>query len=416
MEKVINKLPSFNAYEIRNDFPIFSRKVNGKPLIYLDNAATSQKPRRVIDGLKSYYENNNSNIHRGVHTLSYESTVMYEDAHKKVAAFIGASDWKEIVFTRNATESLNLIAYSWGLHNLEKGDEVLISIMEHHSNIVPWQMLSEARGIVLKFIDVDEKGNLDLESFERLLTDKTRVVSIIHVSNVLGVVNPINYISKKARERGAILIIDAAQSVPHINLNVKELDCDFLVASGHKMLGPTGIGFLYGKKALLESMEPFLFGGDMISTVTKTKSTWNELPWKYEAGTPNIAGGIGLGLAIDYLENIGLEQIEEHESELLDYTLNNLKQLPWLEIYTPLEGQRVGVVSFNVKGVHPHDVAGVMDEDGIAVRSGHHCTQPLMNRLNIEYALRASFYLYNTKEEIDQFLISLKRAYKIFKR
>lgn len=416
MEKVINKLPSFNAYEIRSDFPIFSRKVNGKPLIYLDNAATSQKPRRVIDGLKSYYENNNSNIHRGVHTLSYESTVMYEDAHKKVAGFIGASDWKEIVFTRNATESLNLIAYSWGLHNLEKGDEVLISIMEHHSNIVPWQMLCQARGIVLKFIDVDEKGNLDLESFERLLTDKTRVVSIIHVSNVLGVVNPINYISKKAREQGAILIIDAAQSVPHINLNVKELDCDFLVASGHKMLGPTGIGFLYGKKALLESMEPFLFGGDMISTVTKEKSTWNELPWKYEAGTPNIAGGIGLGLAIDYLENIGLEQIEEHESELLDYTLNNLKQLPWLEIYTPLEGQRVGVVSFNVKGVHPHDVAGVMDEDGIAVRSGHHCTQPLMNRLNIEYALRASFYLYNTKEEIDQFLISLKRAYKIFKR
>ncbi len=416
MEKVINKLPSFNAYEIRSDFPIFSRKVNGKPLIYLDNAATSQKPRRVIDGLKSYYENNNSNIHRGVHTLSYESTVMYEDAHKKVAGFIGASDWKEIVFTRNATESLNLIAYSWGLHNLDKGDEVLISIMEHHSNIVPWQMLCQARGIVLKFIDVDEKGNLDLESFERLLTDKTRVVSIIHVSNVLGVVNPINYISKKARERGAILIIDAAQSVPHINLNVKELDCDFLVASGHKMLGPTGIGFLYGKKALLESMEPFLFGGDMISTVTKEKSTWNELPWKYEAGTPNIAGGIGLGLAIDYLENIGLEQIEEHESELLDYTLNNLKELPWLEIYTPLEGQRVGVVSFNVKGVHPHDVAGVMDEDGIAVRSGHHCTQPLMNRLNIEYALRASFYLYNTKEEIDQFLISLKRAYKIFKR
>lgn len=416
MEKVINKLPSFNAYEIRNDFPIFSRKVNGKPLIYLDNAATSQKPRRVIDGLKSYYENNNSNIHRGVHTLSYESTVMYEDAHKKVAGFIGASDWKEIVFTRNATESLNLIAYCWGLHNLEKGDEVLISIMEHHSNIVPWQMLCQARGIVLKFIDVDEKGNLDLESFERLLTDKTRVVSIIHVSNVLGVVNPINYISKKAREREAILIIDAAQSVPHINLNVKELDCDFLVASGHKMLGPTGIGFLYGKKALLESMEPFLFGGDMISTVTKEKSTWNELPWKYEAGTPNIAGGIGLGLAIDYLENIGLEQIEEHESELLDYTLNNLKELPWLEIYTPLEGQRVAVVSFNVKGVHPHDVAGVMDEDGIAVRSGHHCTQPLMRRLNIENALRASFYLYNTKEEIDQFLISLKRAYKIFKR
>ena len=375
-----------------------------------------KKPFHVIDGIKSYYENNNSNIHRGVHTLSYESTVMYENAHKKVADFIGSSDWKEIIFTRNATESLNLIAYSWAMQNLNKGDEVLISIMEHHSNIVPWQMLAEVKGIVLKFIDVDDKGNLDLDSFNNLLTDKTRVVSIIHVSNVLGVVNPLKYIYKKTKEHDALFIIDAAQSVPHITLDVKDLDCDFLVASGHKMLGPTGIGILYGKKSILEDMEPFMFGGDMISTVTKTKSTWNELPWKYEAGTPNIAGGIGLGLAIEYLEKVGLDNIEEYESELLEYALDSLKEIPWIDIYTPLEGKRVGVVSFNIKEVHPHDVAGVMDEDGIAVRSGHHCTQPLMTRLRIEHALRASFYLYNTKDEIDKFVMSLKRAYKIFKR
>ncbi len=416
MAKVVKNMTKFDPYEIRKDFPILSRKVNGNPLVYLDNAATSQKPSQVIDCIKSYYEKHNSNIHRGVHTLSYESTVMYEDAHKKVAAFIGADDWREIIFTRNATESLNLVAYSWGLHNLNKGDEVIISIMEHHSNIVPWQMLAKVKGIVLKFIDVDDKGNLDLESFDNLLTDKTRVISVIHVSNVLGVVNPVEYISKKAKDHGALFIVDAAQSVPHMKLGVDELGCDFLAVSGHKMLGPTGIGFLYGKKNLLENMEPFFYGGDMISTVTKTSSTWNELPWKFEAGTPNIADGIALGAAVDYLEYVGLEDIEQYETELLEYTLNRLQEIPWIDIYTPLTGKRVGVVSFNVNGVHPHDVAGVMDEDGIAVRSGHHCTQPLMARLSIEHALRASFYIYNTTEEVDKFISSLLRAYEIFKK
>lgn len=406
----------FNPYEIREDFPVLKRQVHGKPLAYLDNAATTQKPRSVIQGVSSYYENYNSNIHRGVHTLSYESTLMYEEAHKKVASFIGADDWREIVFTRNATESLNLIAYAWGLNNLKKDDEVIISIMEHHSNIVPWQMLVNTVGIKLKYIDVDHKGHLDLDSFDELLSDRTKVISIIHVSNVLGIINPLDYISAKAKDTGALFIVDAAQSVPHIKLNVNEIGCDFLVASGHKMLGPTGIGFLYGKKAILEDMEPFMFGGDMISTVTKEQSTWNELPWKYEAGTPDISGGIGLGYAVDYLNEVGLDNIESHEQVLLNYTLSQLQNLPWVEIYTPLSGNRVGVVSFNVNGVHPHDVAGVMDEDGIAVRSGHHCTQPLMHRLDIRNALRASFYLYNTTEEVDLFMESLHRAYRIYKK
>ncbi len=416
MSSIKKTKPEYNPYEIREDFPVLKRQVHGKSLVYLDNAATTQKPHSVIQGISSYYENYNSNIHRGVHTLSYESTLMYEEAHKKVALFVGADDWREIVFTRNATESLNLIAYAWGLNNLKKDDEIIISIMEHHSNIVPWQMLVNKLGIRLKFIDVDDRGHLDLDSFDKLLTDRTKVISIIHVSNVLGIINPLDYILAKAKDTGALFIVDAAQSVPHIKLDVKEIGCDFLVASGHKMLGPTGIGFLYGKKAILEDMEPFMFGGDMISTVTKEQSTWNELPWKYEAGTPDISGGIGLGYAVDYLNEVGLDNIDSHEQVLLNYTLSQLQELPWVEIYTPLSGNRVGVVSFNVDGVHPHDIAGVMDEDGIAVRSGHHCTQPLMHRLDIRNALRASFYLYNTTEEVDLFLKSLHRAYKIYKK
>jgi len=416
MEEVLIKTPyNFDPYKIKRDFPIFNRKINGKPLVYLDNAATSQKPKAVIDCLKSYYEIHNSNIHRGVHTLSYESTVKYEMAHKKVAEFIGAKDWREIIFTRNATESLNLIAYSWGMENLNKDDEVIISIMEHHSNIVPWQMLSESIGIKVKFIDVDDKGILDLQNFENKINENTKVVSVTHASNVLGVINPIKYISDIARNRGALFIVDAAQSVPHFNVDVQQIDCDFLVASGHKMLGPTGIGFLYGKKEILDDMRPFMYGGDMISTVNKESSTWNELPWKFEAGTPNIADGIALSEAIDYLYNIGLDNVSAYETELLSYAVEKLSELPWADIYTPIEGDRVGVLSFNVDGVHPHDIAGVLDEDGIAVRSGHHCTQPLMRRLNIENALRASFYLYNTTEDIDKFITSLKRAYNIFK-
>jgi cysteine desulfurase/selenocysteine lyase len=369
----------------------------------------------VVEAEKKFYEETNANIHRAVHTLSYESTVLYEEAHKKVAEFIGARSWQEVVFTRNATESINLVAYGWGLHNLKEGDEVLITIMEHHSDIVPWQMLRDLRGITLRFLDVDDEGRLKLDELPKLLSEKTRLIGIIHASNVLGVVNPIREVIEEAKKVGALVLVDAAQSVPHIPINVTELECDFLVASGHKMLGPTGIGFLYGRRELLEKMEPFLYGGDMIETVTVEKASWNELPWKYEAGTPNIAGGIGLGAAVDYLNRLGIERVTYHERELLSYTLEILSDFPWIELYGPKDGERVGVISFNIKGVHPHDVAGILDEEGIAVRSGHHCTQPLMRRLHIDNAVRASFYLYNTREEINKFIEVLREAKRLFR-
>ncbi len=414
MEKLI-KSSSFNPELLKNDFPIFKRKVNGKPLIYLDNAATSQKPKSVINCIDNYYKNHNSNIHRGVHTLSYESTVMYEDAHKKVADFIGAQDWKEIIFTRNATESINLLAYGWGLHNLKEGDEIIITIMEHHSNIVPWQMLRDLKGIKINVLGVDEKGDLKLEDLSRVLSDKTKLVCIIHASNVLGTVNPVKKITEEAKKVGALVLIDAAQSAPHIPINVQDIGCDFLVASGHKMMGPTGIGFLYGRSELLQEMEPFMYGGDMIEKVTLSKSTWNELPWKFEAGTPNIAGGIGLGAAVDYLQEVGLQNIYNHEEELLSYALEKIYEFGWINVYGHKGvSNSVGVISFNVVGVHPHDVAGMLDEQGIAVRSGHHCAQPLMHELSMDYAARMSFYLYNTKEEIDLCIETLKKVKKLF--
>ncbi len=414
MGKAYSDLINLNSYEIRKDFPILERKIRGKPLIYLDNAATTQKPNSVIEAEKSFYEETNSNIHRAVHTLSYESTVLYEDAHKKVADFIGAKSWREIIFTRNATESINLVAYGWGLRNLKEGDEVLITIMEHHSDIVPWQMLRDLKGIKLRFLDIDDDGRLKLDELPKLLSERTKLVGIVHASNVLGTVNPVMEIIREAKKVGALVLVDAAQSVPHFSVNVSQLSCDFLVASGHKMLAPTGTGFLYGRRELLEAMEPFLYGGDMIETVTLEKATWNELPWKYEAGTPNIAGGIGLGNAVDYLTRLGMENIISHEKELLSYALDRLSDFPWIEIYGPNDGERVGVISFNIKGVHPHDVAGILDEEGIAIRSGHHCTQPLMRRLAIENALRVSFYLYNTKEEIDKLIDVLRETKRLF--
>ncbi|HEY7536024.1 MAG TPA: cysteine desulfurase [Thermodesulfobacteriota bacterium] len=414
MEKRKESLESFDPYRIRKDFPILSRKIRGKPLIYLDNAATTQKPRYVIEAEKRFYEETNSNIHRAVHTLSYESTVLYEDSHKKVANFIGAKSPREIIFTRNATESINLVAYGWGLRELKKGDEILISIMEHHSNIVPWQMLRDRKGIELKILDVDDQGRLKLDELPKLISERTKLLSITHASNVLGTINPIKELIDEAKKVGAIVLVDAAQSIPHFSVNVTELGCDFLVASGHKMLAPTGIGFLYGRYDLLQDMDPFLYGGDMIETVTIEKTTWNELPWKYEAGTPNIAGGIALSAALDYLEMVGLENISEHERELLNYATQRMSDFPWIELYGPREYDRVGVVTFNISGVHPHDVAGVLDEEGIAVRSGHHCAQPLMRRLNIENAVRASFYLYNTKEEIDKLVEVLREVRRHF--
>lgn len=414
MERKREILRDFDPYEIRRDFPILKRDIRGKPLIYLDNAATTQKPKSVIETEKNFYEKHNANIHRAVHTLSYESTVMYEEAHKKVAKFIGAESWREIVFTRNATEAINLVAYGWGLHHLKEGDEVLITIMEHHSDVVPWQMLRRLKGITIKFIDVDESGKLKLDELPKLLSEKTKLFGIIHVSNVLGVINPVKELIKEAKKVGSLVLVDAAQSVPHIPVNVAELGCDFLVASGHKMLAPTGTGFLYGKHEILEEMEPFLCGGDMIETVTVDESTWKELPWKYEAGTPNVAGGIGLGAAIDYLEEIGMEKINRHEQDILSYALEKISAFPWIEIYGPKDYEKVGVISFNIKDVHPHDVAGFLDDEGIAVRSGNHCAQPLMRGLGIENAVRASFYLYNTKEEVDKLIEALQRVNKIF--
>ena len=339
---------------------------------------------------------------------------MYEEGHKKVAELIGAGDWREIIFTRNATESINLVAHGWGLHNLEKGDEVVITIMEHHSNIVPWQMLRDQKGITLKFVDVYDNGTLRLDQLKEHITERTKLVSVIHASNVTGAVNPISEISEEAKKVGALVLVDAAQTVPHMEVDVDVLGCDFLVASGHKMLGPTGIGFLYGRERLLESMSPFMYGGDMIEKVTMECSTWNELPWKFEAGTPNIAGGIALGAAVDYMNSVGLENIYAHETGLMDYAVAKIEEIPWINTYVPQVGEHVGVISFNVEGVHPHDVAGTLDEEGVAVRSGHHCAQPLMERLGMDYAARISFYIYNTKEDIDITLKALEKAKNLF--
>ncbi|HEX9665939.1 MAG TPA: cysteine desulfurase [Thermodesulfobacteriota bacterium] len=416
MQKEYLNSIKFESNEIRKDFPIFERKIGGKPLIYLDNAATTQKPRYVIEAEKSFYETVNANIHRAVHTLSHESTVLYENAHKSVANFIGAKSWREIIFTRNATEAINLVAYAWGLHNLQKGDEIVTTIMEHHSNIVPWQMLKRLKGIEVKFLDVDDEGRLRVEDLPKFISERTKLVSVVHASNVLGVVNPVKEIVDEAKKVGALVLVDAAQSVPHLPVDVSALGCDFLVASGHKMLGPTGTGFLYGRKELLEQMEPFNYGGDMIETVTIDKSTWNELPWKYEAGTPNIAGGVGLGAAIDYLNRIGFEEIQNYEKLLTSYTLERLLDLPWIELHGPKDVvDKLGVFTFNIKDIHPHDISWILDGEGIAVRSGHHCAQPLMRRLNIDNAVRASLYLYNTMEEIDSLIEALKKAQNLFK-
>lgn len=410
---------AIDPLKVREDFPIFRRKIQGEPLIYLDNAATTQKPIQVIEAIRRFYEDTNANVHRAVHTLSYEASLLYEEAHKKVAGFIGAEGPEEVIFTRNATEAINLVAYAWGMWNLKEGDEVLITAMEHHSDIVPWQMLRQVKGIVLKFLGVDNQGRLKLDELPHLLSERTKLVGVIHASNVLGTVNPVAEMVKEARKVGALVLVDAAQSVPHIPVAIRELGCDFLAASGHKMLGPTGIGFLYAKRELLEEMEPFLFGGDMIETVTLAGATWNQLPWKFEAGTPNIAGGIGLGNAVDYLQELGMEQVYRHEGKLLEYALERLAEVPQIKLYGPNERDRevqpqLGIISFNLEGVHPHDVAGVLDGEGVAVRSGHHCAQPLMQQLGMPNAVRASFYIYNTKDEVDALMAGIKKVREVF--
>ena len=399
--------------KIRKDFPILNVKVHGKPLIYLDNAATSQKPKAVIDSITNYYENYNANIHRSIHKLGEDATAAYEEAHKKVADFINA-DFEEIVFTKNTTESINLLAYSL-TQSLKPGDEIAISQMEHHSNLVPWQQLAIKNNLKLKFIEINKDGTLNNESIKKNITKKTKIVSVTHVSNVLGTINDVEKIGKIAHNNGAFFIVDGAQSVPHMPVDVKNLDCDFMAFSGHKMLGPTGIGVLYGKKELLENMPPFLYGGEMIKEVKFENTRFNDLPWKFEAGTMNIAEAIGLGAAIDYLNEVGMENIEKHEKELVKYAYEKLLEIKELEIYGPSAEKRSGLVAFNVKGVHAHDTAQILDGEGIAIRAGHHCTMPLHSLLGISASARASFYLYNTKEEVDKLAEGIKKVIKVFK-
>ncbi|MGI0031207.1 MAG: cysteine desulfurase, partial [Nitrososphaeraceae archaeon] len=400
-----------NSYALRNDFPIFKKKINGKELVYLDNASTTQKPYSVIDSITDFYTNYNSNIHRAVYQLAEEATELYEQSRKKIANFINACP-EEIVFTRNTTESINLIAHSWARSNLKKDDGIALTEIEHHSNIVPWQILCQEIGTRLEYVGIDENGFLDLEHMIELISSKkVKLVSLSHMSNVLGTIVPIERIIKIAHEHGIPVIVDGAQSVPHMPVNVKNMDCDFLVFSAHKMLGPTGVGVLYAKKEFLEKMRPFMGGGDMIKEVFKFHTNYNEVPYKFEAGTPNIADVVGFGAAIDYLEKIGMENIRRHEISLTEYALDSILSLKYVTVYGPRDPKyRGGVISFNIADIHPHDLATIMNDHGIAIRSGHHCAQVLMQRLDVPATSRASFYIYNTKEEIDKFVNAIKEA------
>lgn len=406
---------SFSAEQVKNDFPILTQIINDEPLVYLDNAATTQKPLAVLDALETYYRESNANVHRGVHTLAERATTQYEAAREKVQRFINANEAAEVLFTRGTTTSLNWVAKSYGEANVKSGDEILISVMEHHSNLIPWQQLAKKTGAVLKYVELTEEGLLDMESFQSQLSDNTKIVALTHVSNVLGVINPIQDIARLVHEQGAVLVVDGAQAVPHMPVDVQALEVDFYAFSGHKMLGPTGIGVLYGKRHLLEQMEPVEFGGEMIALVGEQDSTWKELPWKFEAGTPNIAGAIGLGAAIDYLATVGLSSIQEHEKNLKAYLWPKLKEIPGLTIYGPTDiAKRTGIVTFNLDGLHPHDVATAMDMEGVAIRAGHHCAQPLMRRLSANSTARASFYLYNTTADVDKFIEALLATKEFF--
>ncbi len=400
--------------EIRAQFPVLEREVHGKPLIYLDNAATTQKPLPVIQALDEYYRRYNANVHRGVHTLSEEATAAYENARLRIARFVNAPSPKQVIFTRNATESINLVAHTWGRANLGPGDEVLITEMEHHSNIVPWQILQEQLGFTLRHIPLTSQGTLDLSQLDGLVNQRTKLVSFVHVSNVLGTVNPVARLVEAARSVGAKVLIDAAQSVPHMPVDVQALGADFVVFSGHKMAGPTGIGVLYGRRELLEEMPPFLGGGDMIREVKLSGSRWNALPYKFEAGTPSIAQGIGLGAAVDYLNQVGVDWIWEHERTLVRYAYEQMSQVEGLRILGPGPEERGGLIAFTLEGVHPHDLAAILDMDGIAIRAGHHCAQPLHDRYGMVASARASFYLYNTLEEVDKLVAGLEKAVDVF--
>lgn len=400
--------------DIFNDFPILKRRINNNPLTYLDNAATTQKPLAVINAITNFYSSNNANVHRGIHILSEEATEAYEGAREKAGALINAADSAEIIFTKNATEAINLVAHSWGMNNIKEGDVILLSRMEHHANLIPWQVIAAAKGARLEFIELDRQGRLRIDQADILLKERVKLVSISHVSNVLGTINPVKKIAKMAHDAGAVVMIDGAQSVPHLPVNVHDLNCDFMVFSGHKMLGPTGIGVLYGRHELLEKMSPFITGGEMIRDVTWESATWADPPHKFEAGTPCIAQAVGLGAAVDYLAGIGLDSVKAHIHELITYALENLGQIDKLTLYGPGPDERTGVVSFNVQGIHSHDLATLLDEQGVAIRAGHHCAQPLIESLGLSGAARASFYIYNTKEDVDRLIRAIRYAMEVF--
>lgn len=400
-------------YDLRKDFDI----IRNDDIAYLDSGATTQKPKYVIDAIKHYYEYDNANPHRGAYKLSIKATEVYDEAREKVKNFINAKDAREIVFTRNATESLNLIAYSYGLNNIKKGDKIVISIMEHHSNLVPWQMVAKKTGATLEYIYTDENGYLKQEDIEKKIVPGVKMVGITQVSNVLGTINPVKEIVKKAHEVGAVAIVDASQSAPHMKVDVQDLDADFLVFSGHKMLSPLGIGVLYGKEDILDKMSPFLFGGDMIEYVYEQETTFAEVPTKFEAGTQNVEGAVGLGAAIDYLNKIGMDNVEKIEKEVLSYAMEELQKLDFITIYGPKELENhAAVISFNVNKVHPHDVASVLDSENVCIRSGNHCAQPLLRYMGLDSTCRASFYIYNTKEDVDRLIKALKKTRDIFKK
>ena len=406
---------AWDVQALRGDFPILARMVNGKPLVYLDNAATTQKPRSVIQSLVDYYENYNANVHRGVHTLSMEATDMTEAARKKVADFINAEEPETVIWTRNATEGMNIVAHSWARAHIEPGDEIVTTPMEHHSNLVPWQEIAAERGATLRFIPLADDGTLDLSDLDAVITERTKLVAFTHASNSLGTINPAKLLTHKAHAVGATVLVDGAQSVPHMPVNVQDIGCDFLSFSGHKMMGPTGIGALYGKRELLEEMEPFLTGGEMVLQVTYEKASWAGLPWKFEAGTPNIADSIGLGAAVDYLAALGMENVREHEKQITAYALERFKEIEEVDVFGPQDPElRGGVVSFHNAEVHPHDLGTFLDQQGIAVRTGHHCTMPLMGKLGVSATARASFYVYNTEQEVDVLVDGVKGALRYF--
>lgn len=401
-------MSTFDAGAIRREFPTLGQTVNDKPLVYLDSAATSQKPRAVLDVMERYYQRDNANVHRGIHELSRRATIGYEEARKKVAGWIGVSDPHEVIFTRGTTEAINLVATAWGLDNVGEGDEILISVMEHHSNIVPWQILARRTGARLRYIELDDEGRLILDDLPSLLSDRTRLVAVCHVSNSLGTVNPVQEIARQAHEAGALVLVDGAQGAVHAPVDVGELGVDFYAFSGHKMCGPTGIGALWGRKELLEEMTPYQGGGEMIHTVDRDSSTWAAVPHKFEAGTPNIAGAIGMGAAVDFLSKIGMDAIVAHERALLAYALEALSDVDGIEIYGPTSlEERSAVISFTLGDAHPHDISTILDADGVAVRAGHHCAQLVMKHFGVSATARASFYLYNTEEDVDRLVEGL---------